>query len=81
MKRKTKDTDQPIGKLRVVKDFLPPPGALVFREEGVKVTMILSKASVDFFKKEAEKHRAPYQAMIRKVLDAYATHYRRPNIG
>ncbi|MBI5202379.1 MAG: CopG family transcriptional regulator [Elusimicrobia bacterium] len=76
-----KTADRPIGALRVVKDFLPPPNALVFREECIKVTMVLSKSSVEFFKKEAKKQHAPYQAMIRKLLDAYATHYGRPGMG
>lgn len=54
-----------------MKDFLPPPEALVFRDEGVKVTITLSKSSVDFFKKEASRHNTPYQKMIRSLLDAY----------
>jgi hypothetical protein len=42
--------------LKVVPDFLPRPEDLVFREEGIKVTIALSKRSVDFFKNEARKH-------------------------
>jgi hypothetical protein len=38
-----------IGKVRVVKDFLPPPEMLVLRETDVKVTLSLSQCSVDFF--------------------------------
>lgn len=72
MKKKTKYTDEPLGKLRVVKDFLPFPEELAFKEEGIKVTMTLSKSSVDFFKRAAEKYHAPYQQMIRKLIDAYA---------
>ena len=30
-------TDERLGRLRVVRDFLPPPEDLVFRDEGVKV--------------------------------------------
>ena len=45
-----------MGKLRIVKDFLPPPDQLTLKEDKVKVTVSLSKASVDFFKREAEKH-------------------------
>ena len=78
MRKKTRDGDMSIGKLRVVKDFLPSPEELVYREEGVKVTMMLSKSSVDFFKREAEKHHAPYQAMIRRLIDVYAAQYRAP---
>jgi predicted DNA binding CopG/RHH family protein len=72
MKEKIKYTNESLGKLRVVEDFLPPPEELAFREESVKVTIALSKASVDFFKKEARKHGTQYQKMIRRLLDIYA---------
>jgi hypothetical protein len=75
---KIKYTDEPLGKLRVVPDFLPAPEDLVFREEGVKVTLVLSKRSVEFFKREAAKHNTQYQRMIRRLLDAYAEHHERP---
>ena len=76
MKKRTRYTDEPLGEVRVVLDFLPPPEELVFREETVKVTMSLSKGSVDFFKREARKHRTQYQKMIRRLLDLYATQHR-----
>jgi hypothetical protein len=63
---------------RVVPDFLPAPEDLVFREEGIKVTLALSKRSVEFFKREAAKHNTQYQRMIRRLLDAYAEHHARP---
>ena len=76
MSAKIKYTDEPLGRLEVVPDFLPRPEDLVFREEGVKVTLALSKRSVEFFKSEARKHRTQYQRMIRRLLDAYAVHHR-----
>jgi len=66
-----------MGKLRVIKDFLPPPDRLVLREEKVKVTISLSKVSIEFFKKEAEKHHTSYQKMIRRVIDFYASQYQK----
>jgi predicted DNA binding CopG/RHH family protein len=72
-----KYTDEPMGKLRMIKDFLPPPHQLILKEDKVKVTISLSKASVDFFKKEAGKHRTSYQKMIRRVIDFYASQYRK----
>lgn len=48
MKAKIKYTDEPLGKLRVVDDFLPPPEDLLFKQENVKITITLSKDSVDF---------------------------------
>jgi len=55
----------------VIRDFLPPPEELTFREEAVKVTIALSRRSVDFFKREAQKHGTQYQRMIRRLLDSY----------
>lgn len=71
MKKKIKYTDEPIGQIRVIKDFLPPPEALAYKEESVKVTMTLSKSSIDFFKEMAKEHHTQYQRMIRRLLDAY----------
>ncbi|MCX7147795.1 MAG: hypothetical protein NTY05_00055 [Rhodocyclales bacterium] len=68
---KIKYTDEPLGKIQVVPDFLPSPAELAFREEGVKVTLALSKKSIEFFKSEAAKHHTQYQRMIRRLIDAY----------
>ncbi len=75
MKKKTANRDMPIGKLTKISDFLPPPNSLVVPEETVKVTIALKKASVEFFKHEAEKNHTKYQKMIRELLDRYATQY------
>ena len=61
-----------IGRVRVIEDFLPAPADLVPREENVKVTLSLSRRSLDFFKREAKKRRVPYQRMIRALVDTYA---------
>ena len=74
MKKKIKYTDEPMGKVRVVSDFLPSPEELVLKDETIKVTIALSKASVDFFKNEAQKYNTQYQKMIRRLLDEYAAH-------
>ena len=68
---KIKYTNEPLGKVQVVPDFLPSPAELAFREEGVKVTLALSKKSIEFCKSEASKHHTQYQRMIRRLLDAY----------
>lgn len=74
MKEKIKYTDEPIGRVKVLKDFLPSPRELALKDETVKVTISLSKTSIDFFKKEAKKHNTQYQKMIRRLLDEYTTH-------
>lgn len=75
MKKKTKYTDGPIDDIKVVRDFLPSPDELAFKEDRVKVTMSLSKSSVDFFKKEAKNHHTQYQKMIRQLLDVYVAQH------
>lgn len=71
MSTKIRYRDEPLGEIRVVPDFLPSPAELAFRDEGVKVTLALSKKSVEFFKAEASRHHTQYQRMIRRLLDAY----------
>lgn len=71
-RKRVKYTEGEIGKVRVVKDFLPSPDKLVMREANVKVTLSLSQRSVDFFKREGNKRQVPYQRMIRALVDAYA---------
>ncbi len=73
--KKTKYTNEPIGKVKITTDFLPPPDELVLKQEAVKVTLLLSKTSVDFFKHLAAKKHTQYQKMIRILLDKYAAHF------
>ena len=73
MKRKIKYTDEAIGNPEVIPDFLPPPDQLVFNEDTVKVTIALSRSSVDFFKQEARTPHTQYQKMIRRRRDVYAS--------
>lgn len=61
-----------MGEYRIVADFLPPPSQLVLKEDNVKVTLSLSRRSINFFKREAKKEKVPYQKMIRALLDVYA---------
>ena len=75
MKHKIKYSNEPLGKFKVIKDFLPAPNKILLKEEPVKVTMVLSKSSVQFFKKTARKEHAPYQKIIRTLLDTYVAQY------
>jgi hypothetical protein len=69
--RTVRYTKGEIGKVRVVEDFLPPPDELVPVDDTVKVTLSLTRRSVDFFKREGKKRRVPYQRMIRALVDTY----------
>jgi hypothetical protein len=71
MKGKIRYTDEPMKVGRILPDFLPPPGQLIFKDDSVKVTITLSSRSVQFFKEEAAKRGVQYQRMIRRLLDVY----------
>lgn len=75
MKKKIKYADESIGKVKIVKDFLPSPEELVMKEKHQKVTINLKKSSVDFFKQLAKEHGSQYQKVIRNLLDSYASQY------
>jgi len=77
MSGKIKYTNEPIGEPRVIRDFLPSPAELAYRDEDVKITITLSRKSVEFFKSEAAKADTHYQRMIRRLLDAYVDAYTR----
>jgi len=75
MKNKIRYSDEPMGDVSVIEDFLPSPEELAFGEETIKVTIALSKSSVEFFKHEADKFSVSYQRMIRRLLDEYTNHH------
>lgn len=65
-------TDEDLGNIRVVDNFLPSFEQLALKEEKARVTISLSKSSLRFFKVQADKYPTAYQRMIRNLLDAYA---------
>jgi predicted DNA binding CopG/RHH family protein len=73
MKKKTVEySDGEMGAVKIVKDFLPAPSELVLKDDNVKVTLSLSRRSIEFFKREAKRQHVPYQKMIRALVDGYA---------
>ena len=75
MKKHRIDQDMPIGELRRMDDFLPPPKELAVPEQTVMVTLRLSEKSVDFFKQQAKRYHTKYQKMLRFLVDKYAERY------
>lgn len=71
MKKSIKYTEGEIGDIKIIEDFLPTPEELAFKDENMKITISLTKDTVDFFKEEAKKHHTQYQKMIRNLLDLY----------
>ena len=81
MKKKIKYNDAPksiaeaIESGKRVKDFLPKPEDLILKKDTIKVTLLLNKNSISFFKKKAKQNKVPYQKMIRRVVDLYAEQF------
>ncbi|MCX5667750.1 MAG: BrnA antitoxin family protein [Candidatus Omnitrophica bacterium] len=75
MKKHRMDQDMPVGELKRIDDFLPPPKELAVPEETVMVTLRLSEKSVEFFKQQAKRYHTKYQKMLRFLVDRYAERY------
>lgn len=69
-------TDEPIGEIRIIKDFLPSPENLICKERAVKVTLTLTEESLEFFKQQAAIHHTQYQKMIRNLLSQYVARHK-----
>lgn len=76
MSKKIQYSDEPLGEIEVVADFLPSPEDLALKNKQTKITISLSTDSVDFFKQAARKHHMQYQKMIRQLLDEYVARQR-----
>jgi predicted DNA binding CopG/RHH family protein len=76
MSNKNRYTDEDMGDVKIIDDFLPSPDELAFKEKTVKVTIALSKSSVDYFKEKAKSHNTQYQRMIRRLLDEYVSRHK-----
>ena len=74
MSKGTKYSDEPIGEIKSVSDFLPSPKELALKNQNTKVTISLSSESIAYFKDAAKKHHMQYQKMIRQLLDEYVAH-------
>ena len=74
MNKTIKYSNEPIGDIKLVPDFLPSPKELALKNKNTKVTISLSSESVAYFKDAAKKHHMQYQKMIRQLLDEYVEH-------
>ena len=75
MKKKILYTNEPMKMGRCIEDFLPSPAEIVLKEKSRRVTINLNEASLETFKKEANRLGVPYQRLLRTVVDLYAQHY------
>lgn len=74
MNKTIRYSDEPIGEVELIADFLPSPEELAQKNRNTKVTISLSTESVAYFKDAAKKHHMQYQKMIRQLLDEYVAH-------
>jgi predicted DNA binding CopG/RHH family protein len=72
-------SNEPIGDLELIPDFLPSPEELALKQQNTKVTISLSSESVAYFKDTAKKHHMQYQKIIRQLLDEYVAHQKDAN--
>ena len=72
-------SNEPIGDIKLITDFLPSPEELALKKENTKVTISLSTESVAYFKDVAKKHHLQYQKIIRQLLDEYVSHQKGAN--
>jgi hypothetical protein len=79
MSKQIQYTDEPIGKIKLTADFLPSPNQLKLKNENTKITISLSKESIEYFKSAAQKNHMQYQKMIRQLLDEYVAHQKSAN--
>jgi predicted DNA binding CopG/RHH family protein len=79
MSKKIQYSDQSMGELRLVPDFLPSPEELAIKKKNTKVTISLSSESVAYFKEVAKTHHMQYQKIIRELLDEYVEHQKTAN--
>lgn len=79
MSKKIQYTNEPLGDIEFVPDFLPSPDELALKKQNTKVTITLSSESVAYFKQAAKKHHMQYQKIIRELLDEYVEHQKSAN--
>lgn len=79
MNKQIQYTDEPIGDVKLIADFLPSPRELKLKNKNTKITISLSAESIAFFKSAAEKNHMQYQKIIRQLLDEYVAHQKSTN--
>ncbi len=72
-------SNEPLGDIEFIPDFLPSPEELALKKQNTKVTISLSSESVAYFKAAAKKHHMQYQKIIRELLDEYVEHQKSAN--
>ncbi len=77
MSKAIRYTDEQLGDINLVTDFLPSPSELALKNKQTKITISLSSDSIEFFKEIAKKNHMQYQRIIRQLLDEYVTQHKK----
>gem|GEM_PF-168135 len=73
MKKTIEYTDEPIGKIKIIDDFLLTPQNLQLKNnDDGKITINLPKTTLSFFKFYAKKHHTSSNNIIENLLNNYA---------
>lgn len=78
-KNKVKLGGKTTTKVNSFQSRMPSLDKLAQKEDSIKVTLSLTKASVEYFKNEAAKREVCYQVMIRNLIDEYVKHFSNQN--
>ena len=71
-KKTTIYTDETMQLGAEVENFLPSPEELVFKgSPQEKITITIDSETLEFFRAKAKQLKAPYQRMIRNLLQEY----------
>ena len=65
------EIEDALEKSQAIVDFLPPPEKLVKKNEKEKITIMLDKENVNYFRNEAKKLGVGYQTMINNLISDY----------
>ena len=71
--RAPKDIEAAIIASRPIKDFLPAPSDLAQKVEKEKITIMIDKEGLDFFRAAAKKYGVGYQTMINNLINNYVS--------
>jgi len=72
-------SNESLGDIEFISDFLPSPEKLALKKQNTKITIALTSESVEYFKMAAKKHHMQYQKIIRELLDEYVSHQKSAN--
>lgn len=79
MSKRIQYSNESLGDIEFIPDFLPSPEQLALKKQNTKVTIALTSESVEYFKEAAKKHHMQYQKIIRELLDEYVSHQKSAN--